>query len=118
VFGRRWLGPRLEALRRGVVQFVGEQDGDVEKELKNALGPVLSKYDVKRAYLPRVKVGKEPGVGVALCLAGRKNMSLVREAAEVFRASFASDVHLDILFLDGKTQEKDLSRVCKPFYGA
>lgn len=116
--GSRSRGRQLEVIRVGVVKFLGEQDGDVERELKSALTPLLAKHRVKRAYLCQAQEEKPSEKGIALCLAGRRKMGLVREAAEVFRVRFRAEEHLDILFLDGKHQEAELSSVRRPFYVA
>ena len=96
--------------------FVGEQDGEPERLLKNALVAELCALpEVKRAYLAQVEYAD--GVHVALCLAAPENGLLVERLSSVFARIFSRAEHLDIMFVR-PNQEAELERVCPPFYRA
>ena len=99
------------------IQFVGEQDGPVEREFKAALVSEIGER-VRAAFLARVTYPGSDGISVALCLAGGSEEStVVNDAAATFRRMFGSHEHLDILFLN-PDQEADIRSVCSPFIGA
>lgn len=99
------------------VKFIGEQDGPVERELKQRLF-VLFGHDrrVGAAYLARVTYSDATPVLVALCLRTEPEheRELAENAAQIFSSMFGRHEHLDILFLDAR-QEAELSRVCAAF---
>ena len=107
----------LETRREAAVQFVGEQDGIPERDLKRALVAVLNRHPVSRAYLARVVFGADNSTGVALCLNGQEDAQLLAEIEESFARLFAEEQHLDIIFISEK-QDAELSRVCNPFHQA
>ena len=99
---------------QNIVRFVGEQDGEPELLLKNALVAELRVVpQVKRAYLAQVEYAD--GVHVALCLAASDDRLLVERISSCFAQIFAQEEHLDILFLT-PDQETELERVCTPFH--
>ena len=114
---KRNPGPRVEARSEAEIQFVGEQDGPSERDLKQALVSVFEKHRVQRAYLARVRAGTGGGVSVTLCLAAARGRKIVHEVAGVFHQRFGSHEHLDILFLSGP-QEFRVAGVCQAFYVA
>jgi hypothetical protein len=96
------------------VRFVGAQDGETERLLKNALIAELRDLpEVQRAYLAQVKYADE--VHVALCLAAPENRSIVERMGSVFAGIFSREQHLDIMFIQPDL-ESELERVCPPFY--
>lgn len=112
VFRRR----RLQVHREWRIDFLGEQDGPAERELKASLSPIFSQCPVVRAaYLARVEYAEGPPA-VALCLAARApDPEIVRRVGDAFAALFARAVPLDILFLSPE-QEPEIRRVCAAFY--
>ena len=110
---------RQESLHVDDVEFLAEQDGVPERELKEALRPVLLGHaPAKRAYLAVIRYSGDPDHHVALCLASELNSdvkTLVRECADVFVSLFRSDIHLDTILVNG-VQELRLKNVCWPFF--
>jgi len=115
LFGKRQRPPEVRTERK--IRFVGEQDGPPERDLKELLVPELVSSAVKRAYLVRVAYDDPSSQEVALCVRGTESAALVRTVAAHFATVFGRETHLDILFLT-EPQERELSRVCRPFYGA
>ena len=100
------------------VEFLGEQDGLPERELKTALAADFAAVgDVGRGYLAQVGYQPTARPAVALCLRlAAGDPSIVAErVGRLFAARFARGVPLDIVFLSAE-QEADLARVCAPFY--
>ena len=106
---------RIERRVEPTLRFLGEQDGNVEQQLKRELTFILSKTDMQRAYLARVDFGEGTKAGVALCLRGTDDKSLVADVAALFRRSFGVDQQLDICFIS-VAQEQRLKKVCRDFY--
>jgi hypothetical protein len=97
---------------------VAEQDGPAERELKDALRPVLAESPhVMRAYLVRVDYGNPEAYEVALCLQAPDDERLVRRVGDTFAKLFGADQHLDTLFLT-LAKERDVAQVAAPFYEA
>lgn len=110
--------PRVETHTQTTIRFVGEQDGEPERLLKNSLVEEFrSTPDLRRAYLAQVAYQNSETGEVALCLSGPENQRLVGRIGTRFAKIFGKDVHLDILFLSSQ-QEAELERVCTPFYRA
>ena len=115
------------------VQFVGEQDGPPERELKERLANSLRPMGVQKAYLAVVSYaerkgpqnaagdGAGPELNVALCLsladAAVEKNEIVARASHDFAAMFGPSQHMDIIFLTDQ-QEVALGTVCRPFYMA
>jgi hypothetical protein len=99
------------------VEFLGEQDGAPERELKTALVPLLSSRPaIHRAYLARVGFQPAAATSIALCLDGADSDSTLIPAIHAqFRVIFSADAFVDILFLS-RDQSLDVARVCSPFY--
>jgi hypothetical protein len=100
------------------VEFLAEQDGAPEQELKAALRPILAgSRVVERAYLARVGFQPHVATAVALCLTGPSDVpgGLLKELMNAFATLFRSDAALDIVAVSAE-QEADLRRVCLPFY--
>ena len=99
------------------IEFLGEQDGDVERDLKAALIGLFARFpSVRRAYLARVGFQPATAPSIAICLAlEHPNQRIVREICDAFRPMFSSDAFVDVLFLTPE-QEIDAARVCSAFY--
>ena len=113
------------------VQFVGEQDGPPERELKERLATSLRPMGVQKAYLAVVSYaerkgpqnaagdGAAPELNVALCLAlsdaAAEKSEIVQRASHDFAAMFGPTQHMDIIFLTDQ-QDVALKKVCQPFY--
>jgi hypothetical protein len=101
------------------IQFVGEQAGPVEDDIKAKFRQVLADTPtVRSAYLARLSYG-EPGCSVGLCIRSSVGLdhSLQKRLTQIFTDTFSCDQHLDILFIR-EDQEQELQRVCGPFYDA
>ena len=101
------------------VNFLGEQDGRSERELKTVLVQTFTKLgSVSAAYLARVEYGPPSEQHVALCLVTDDEANpteIVSAVNSVFYAMFSSGVHLDVLPLS-KEQQSRISLVCRPFF--
>ena len=100
------------------LQFVGEQIGQTENELKVELCRLFDGHARPlRAYLARVEYGGDKDPHVALCLRaeGGEDLELVDKVASVFSKMFGAHEHLDILFVT-EGQEEDLRQTCCPFF--
>ena len=113
------------------VQFVGEQDGPPERELKEKLATSLRPMGVQKAYLAVVSYaerkgpqnaagdGAGPELNVALCLSltdtAAEKSEIVQRASHDFAAMFGPTQHMDIIFLTDQ-QDVALKKVCQPFY--
>jgi hypothetical protein len=110
---------RFEKRVEDEVQFVGEQDGEAERELKRGLVKIFeANREVERAYLARVRyIGASQGVGVALAIVAPKTRmeEIVASVNDVFRLMFNKGESLDILRLSAPTEQKVL-KACKPFF--
>jgi hypothetical protein len=64
------------------------------------------------------RIGFAPNVtsSVALCIAptSSDDQKVVEAVSQIFGSLFASDAHLDILFLN-EEQERDVQRACESF---
>ena len=108
----------VEPRTEGVVRFLGEQDGPPERQLKDALRPMLAgTKSVRSAYLTQVSYGSSTDRAVALCLVSPASQHLVQAVAAEFARLFGTSAHLDIMFLE-PAQEAECKRVCPAFYEA
>lgn len=100
------------------IDFVGQQAGPAEDELKGAFLQVLAATPtVHSAYLARIYRGKAPRPSVALCLRSAIGVDdkVEEKLADIFRQRFRGDQGLDFLFLL-EDEEIKLREVCPPFY--
>jgi hypothetical protein len=107
-----------ETLRSLNIQFVGEQAGPVENDLKAKFQDLLAQTTtVRAAYLAQVSYGNTPDHSVVLCIRSTVGIdeSLQKYLGLIFTKAFRPDQHLDILFIRDD-QEEELRKVCKPFY--
>lgn len=110
--------PDLVARREPTIHFLGEQDGQPERQLKSALSALFASGDaVQRAYLARVRYGDEQAANVALALvAAPASPELVDAVQKVFHSMFGIGQHLDIFFASPR-QEAEISLTCRAFFG-
>lgn len=107
----------METFRTLDIVFLGEQDGEVERDLKNRLSKLFSEdCEIERAYLARVSL--DGAASVCLCLRRPSGDSeqLARSVAIIFSDMFNRHQHLDIKFISAE-QDTQLRSVCQPFYG-
>src|SRR5258706_2136678 len=96
------------------IEFLGEQDGMVERQLKDELTALLRcDPTVDRAYLARVRYnGKANGVVLGLLTDGDdESEALVKQVGAAFASIFNAKAHLDIIFLTD-AQDADIRKVC------
>jgi hypothetical protein len=108
--------PKAREERR--IEFLGEQDGENERRLKDELRPLLEEHGgIERAYLVRAGLQSADQPSVVLCLISRSgdDPSLVRRIAAVFEQLAPPNVYLDVGFLTAE-QEKSVQSVCRTFY--
>jgi type III secretion system (T3SS) SseB-like protein len=99
------------------LEFLGEQDGPPERELKEALVRLFeAKGKVNRAYLARLSYLETGATGVGLCVpVDAYSVELVRAVGSVFSDLFGADQYLDVVFVT-EDEEKRLRDVCRPFF--
>lgn len=110
-------GRDARMLRPERIQYIAEQDGDPERELKSRLTKVFEAYPaLEKAYLVLVRYDEAPQGSVALCLVSRsKDPALFKAVSTAFASVFATHVHLDILFITPGEAAR-VEKVCRPFY--
>jgi hypothetical protein len=114
------LGLRRRSTTRRELQidFLGEQDGPVERTLKTGLATEFARLpQIRSAYLTRLRYANgDHAVALALdAAAGTKPEAVVRRVHDCFARIFASSQYLDILFLDD-LQRAAVARSSEPFY--
>ena len=119
-FFKRKLKPSrpAETLTPPRIEFVGEQAGQTEDELKTRFVPTLQQSaSVRSAYLARVSYGEPSGCSVALCIRSTTGSddTLQHRLASIFTEMFRTDAYLDIIFIRDDP-EQQLKRVCNAFY--
>ena len=109
--------PKIHERNERRVEFLGEQDGEIERELKSRLISAFTLFPtVRRAYLARVGFQPDASPTVALCLAvDQRDPAILEAARRVFASLFAADAFPEMLFLP-PDQEADVKRVCSAFY--
>lgn len=112
----RFRRPPIER-REGRIEFLGEQDGPSEQELKALLRAKLREFkSIQQAYLARIGFAPDALPSVALCItpSTKADQRIVELVSRTFSSLFNSETHLDVVFIDAE-QEADLRRVCRPF---
>lgn len=100
------------------LRFLGEQDGDAERILKEHLTTLLQKDErIWKAYLARVESSPQMAVNVTLCLrtVAGPLPTVVDQVQHLFASLFRRQQSLDVLFLTPQ-QDRDIGNVCKAFY--
>jgi hypothetical protein len=114
-FGR---STSAETRKERDIRFLGEQDGQIEKEIKARWQSILATFpDVLRAYLAIASFGQSQNYQVVLCIMSKtgENPLLVDALAQPFREMFNAATPLDIMFLNA-ANEVDVKKVCRAFY--
>ena len=109
---------RIDKMAVTNIQFLSEQDGAVEKQLKLQIVPILHGSNiVTRAYLARVLYGSSQSIHVALCLKVYRDVddALLCALSQVFTRMFKPSEHFDMLVIDDD-QEASVSKVCHAFF--
>lgn len=102
------------------IQFLGEQDGEIERVIKSRWTRVLGECkSVARAYLAIVSYDRSISMERALCLAcageDYDERYIVARLASEFAQVFGAKTSVDIMFLS-TDQEFCLQQVCRAFY--
>lgn len=107
----------MEELSANEINFVGQQDGDVERGFTTRVAHLLNQSGQGEVgYLCRVHYGDPNDISIAVCIAtsGKPNSTTLDGIASIFRDMFGTHEHLDMLFVN-EEQESRLRAVCKPF---
>ena len=108
---------KTQKLRVSRVEFITEQLGDVETELKDKLIKILKgNRRVKLVYLVNVRY-PDAQDKVALCLKHSmgQDSELVKQVGGEFGKMFNYRESLDIMFLKPEEEER-IATVARPFY--
>lgn len=100
------------------IEYICEQDGDVEREFKSKICKIFLNFGKQiRAYLVLAKYIPQDIVSVILSIriSDGYDEALLRKCSNVFRTMFSSNQHLDIMFIS-ETEEKLIRKFCCPFY--
>src|SRR5688572_17479085 len=84
------------------IEFVGEQTGRVEDELKSKFRDVFAQVStVASAYLARLSYDDPSSYSVGLCIRSTRgeDASLEKVLGQIFTDMFRRDEYLDILFI-------------------
>lgn len=117
-YGMKKKPEQAPAANEPQIEFVCEQDGNMERELKQDwLEHVKRDIHVTMACLARVRYDGSSDLKVALCLRadGAGRPALAERLSSDFRERFKTGESLDIIFLTEK-QEQQLLLVARPFY--
>ena len=109
-----------EIIKLSQIEFVGEQAGPVEDDLKTSFRQLFAKTPtVRSAYLARLSYGEPSGNSVGLCIRSTVGVDdpLQKRLGQIFTGMFRREEHIDILFIRDD-QELELKKVCSPFYEA
>src|SRR5882724_5958138 len=98
------------------IAFIGEQDGPVERQLKEQLAQLFDHHPgVTQAFLARATIDGQAVVILGLRADGVDEASLAGQVGAVFASIFNARQHLDVIFLS-EVRLADASRVCRAFY--
>ena len=99
------------------MRFVGEQDGQPERLLKDRLAELFRQYKtISAAYLARADIGNGLiTVILALRAESSPDQRVIEKVGSFFASIFAREEHLDIFFIS-EAQEAELTKVCSPFF--
>lgn len=111
----------MHSFKHDGISFLSEQIGAPENDLKRTIVGLFRSglYPVKRAYLAQAKYAGFEDRHIVLGIASWRIDAdqLALEVDNVFRRTFSSKEHLDILFMNDE-QERSIRRVCCPFYSS
>lgn len=117
---------RMEKINPKDLRFVGERDGEPERDFKCELSVFLRQLvewkpldKPVRAYLCSVSYpsdGDSGSFSVALFFATESDAKdeIRKGAASIFRRMFGTREHLEMMFVEDET-ESELRQVCSPF---
>jgi len=110
-------GKKARMLRPNRIEFVAEQIGGPENELKKRLSEAFGGRAVGSAYLARVRYDESPDFPVALCLrdASPNDEVLLSAIQRIVASVFQSSVQLDIIFITAADVSR-IEAVCAAFY--
>src|ERR1700758_2857490 len=80
------------------IEFVGEQTGPYEDQLKTAFRQIFAhEPSVRTAYLARLSYGDPTGYSVGLCIRSTSGLdhSLQKRLGRIFTGLFSGDQYLD-----------------------
>ncbi len=100
------------------IDFIGEQDGDPEREFKEAVRQILKKREkVNSAYLAQATYNGDSEIHVGLFISADESEAIVlnKKIVGVFSSMFSSHEHLDIILIN-QEKETALQQICAPFY--
>lgn len=103
---------------KALIEFLCEQDGEVERILKSRLNQVFLKHERKiRAYLVLARYVQQNTLNVMLCIKSESNNdeNIIKECAQIFNEIFNQNQHLDIMIINEK-EEMEIKKVCPSFY--
>ena len=112
---------KVEKIPRRSIYFLGEKDGESEREIKNIWTKLLAKLDgVNEAYLPVISLNESREASPALCLypypkSEKEKKIVLHTLGEAFVKIFHGSQHLDMLFLS-EEERKSCLKKCRPFY--
>jgi len=114
--------PSTRAERRWVddIQFLCEQDGVAERELKARWREILAADgNITAAYLVRVSGDQRAEQTVVLAIRSRSGPdgALIGALGDQFRGCLSKDTFVDILFMS-EPQERSVRAIANPFYAA
>jgi hypothetical protein len=107
-----------DIIEPNLIEFLREQDGEPERELKQRLIPILEEaMEIKSAYLVVADYhdGSPPSVVLGLRSEKGDDPVMVERIGKFFREVFDAKEHLDVLFMNSE-KERAVRAVCSPFY--
>jgi hypothetical protein len=114
--GEEW--ETAKEIRNPSVQFLGELDGEKEKNFKKKLAEFFARdRSVNSAYLARI-IGYGIPATAALCLRTQfgSDKGMMEKIGKIFAHVFDIEENLNVIFLTVE-QESSLAKVCQPFFG-
>jgi SseB protein C-terminal domain len=108
----------MDIIEPRFLDFLGEQDGELERELKQKIVLILEESrEIKSAYLAIADYRDGSSPSVVLCLRSEKgdDPTLGLRIGKVFAELFNAKEHLDVLFMNSR-KESAVRAVCSPFY--
>lgn len=103
------------------IRVLGEQDGEPERFLKSRIVEFLERAGCQcRAYLARAEYVLSGEVHVLLCVRLKSGdaVDLVNSGiGNIFRETFRTDQHLDVLFVTQR-EEEDIAATVRPFFNS
>ena len=108
-----------ETLTPSNVEFFGEQSGPGDDQIKTRMRSIFERTPrvIQRAYLARLRYGDPAVSSVVLCVRHIENIeqTLLKGFKHMFGEIRRSGDFYDWMII-GEEQERELRKVCKPFY--